>query len=79
MSSASTRGIIGRGGHELQQWLKDPALPQTWFTKTVQEGWGISNGNDAEPCPPDVKRSVRLRMVPVHSQISRRAIAYCQK
>ena len=61
MSSPSTRGGIGRAGHELQQWLKGPALPQMRFAKTVQEGWGIGNGNDAEPGPPEVQCSVRLR------------------
>ena len=35
MPCPSTRGRIGRC-HELQQRLKDLALPQTWFAKTVQ-------------------------------------------
>ena len=61
MSSPSTRRRIGQGGSELQQWLKGPALPQKRFAKTVQGEWGIGNGNDAEPCPPDVQCSVGLR------------------
>ena len=61
MSSPSTRRRIGRGGHELQQWLKGLALPQTRFAKTVQDSWGIGNGNYAAPCPPDVQCSVGLR------------------
>ena len=52
---------MGRGGHELQQWLKGLALTQKQLAKTVQEGCEISNVNDAEPCLPDVQCSVGLR------------------
>ena len=61
MSSPSTRGRIGQGGHELQQWLKDPALSKPQFAKIIQGGGGISTGKYAEPCQPDVQCSVALR------------------
>ena len=47
-----------RRGRELQQRLKGPALPKTWFARTVQERTGICNGNEVEPCLPDVHCSV---------------------
>ena len=36
-------------------------LPQTRCVIAIQEGWGIGNGNDAEPCLPDGQCSVGLR------------------
>ena len=52
---------------------------KTWFANTVQRGCGIGNGNDAEPCTPDVlHRTLRdiilitLRIVPAQSQTSPR-------
>ena len=49
VSSPSTRGRIGRGGHKLQQWLKGPALLQTRFGKTVQERW--KSAKEMTPSP----------------------------
>ena len=57
MPCPSTRRRIRQGGHDLQQWLKGPALLKTRFAETVQEGWGIGNGNGTEPCPLDVQSS----------------------
>ena len=41
--------------------LNNQALPQTRFAKTDPGGSGIGNGNDSEPCTPDVQCSVGLR------------------
>ena len=60
MSSPGIRRRIGRGGHDLQQWLKGRLLPQTRFPTTVQKGPGICNENDAELNLLDIQCSVGL-------------------
>ena len=80
MSSPSTRGRIGREGHELQQWLTGPALPKKRFSETTQEGWGIGRGNDANPfrrmfsAPSDSERyhTFTCRIAPARIQTSMR-------